>query len=549
MRAKAIIAIILTAIVFFNLSGCERSEQTDNAVIQPEASSPKKIQKGGTYRLPLLNNPKTLDPGYVQDQYGVSVVRQLFDGLVQFGPYLAILPALAETWKVEDQGKTYQFTLRRDATFHNGDPVQAQDVIFSLQRLLRINPPSIILPYLLKIQGAQEFHNKASDQIQGLEILNDHTMVIRLTEPFAPFLTALGMYQASIVPERILTKSNINFDRAPIGSGPFQLGAWHDNAQIVLERFADYYAGEAFLEGINYIIYPGAPMAQISSDFVAGKLEEMPSYGNLRQSFTDAGKYQWFHRPSLSLLFYGIVGNHPLLKSLEFRQALSMAIDRQELVKSVYQEQFEPARTILPPGMPAYQPPTKQEEAGNLGAAQMLVKNALRKGSITAPAIEIVSASKSAFAQNEFKYISQRWKQIGVKLDVKYITDWAKFEDYLSSDAVQLYRYVWFADIPDPDNFMAPLFASDSSTNFMQYHNPDVDRLLAEARGITDLVKRAEIYQNIERIILGSYPIIPLFYLSTDRVYQPSVQGIHFNALGPALVPFHRLWIDTNEFG
>ena len=114
---------------------------------------------------------------------------------------------------------------------------------------------------------------------------------------------------------------------------------------------------------------------------------------------------------------------------------------------------------------------------------------------------------------------------------------------YIQSDAVQIYRYVWIADIPDPDNFLFPLFASDSPANFLGFRDDQIDQMLVEARGIVDPVQRAEMYQQIEKRILQACPIIPLLYLSIDRVYQPDVQGVKISALGADTMPLHRIWL------
>ena len=108
---------------------------------------------------------------------------------------------------------------------------------------------------------------------------------------------------------------------------------------------------------------------------------------------------------------------------------------------------------------------------------------------------------------------------------------------------MQIYRAAWFADMPDPDSFLQPLFASDSPVNYMRFHDEAVDKQLDAARGSIDPVKRAEMYRQIEETILASTPIIPLFYLSVDRVYQPSVRGIQVSALGAHTMPLHRIWL------
>jgi ABC-type transport system substrate-binding protein len=176
-------------------------------------------------------------------------------------------------------------------------------------------------------------------------------------------------------------------------------------------------------------------------------------------------------------------------------------------------------------------------------AARKHMDQALTDDGGTAQRIEIVSASQSVVARKELDYVRNRWEQLGLEVDIKFITDWGEFKRYIKSDVVQIYRYVWMADMPDPDNFLSPLFASDSPANFTRFRNDRIDRMLVEARGIVDPVQRAEMYQQIEKRILQTYPIIPLFYLSIDRVYQPEVQGVKISALGAHTMPLNRIWL------
>jgi ABC-type transport system substrate-binding protein len=540
LRCSLLIGIISFYLLF--ISGCSTQGDEENKASKKESSSAVPINLGGIYRSPLMNNPSTLDPAYVQDQYGVAVTRQLFDGLVKFGPNLMVLPALAKTWQVEENGKIYRFFLRHNARFHNSRQVTVHDVVFSISRLLRVNPPPALLPHLLKIEGAQAFRNHKTDRVDGLHAIDDHVLLIRLNAPHVPFLTALGMYQAAIVPQEEVEKSGKIFAQNPVGSGPFRFISWEKDKSIRLKRFSDYYAGAAFLDGIDYRIYPGGQIERVLSDFKNGELWEMPVYGNIRQELSSIKELQWFHRPSLSLLFYGIRGNHPFLKNSYFRKALSMSIDRNKLMKEVYKGQFEPARTVLPPGMPAYNK-TDEMIVHDITPAQDYLKRAMEQETGPIPLLEIVSGSMSAFAKAELNFIQKSWARLGIPIKIKFITNWEEFENYLRSNAVQIYRYAWFADIPDPDSFLYPLFASDSPVNFMRFKDSQVDTMLLAARGIVDPVKRAEMYRKIEALVLKSSPIIPLLYLSIDRVYQPGVQGINISALGAHTMTLHRIWL------
>jgi len=538
MRSARLLACMLVFYFFLGYFNVDC-----NAVKENEKSGTPSEQSryGGIYRIPLLNEPPTLDPANIENIYGISVVHQIFDGLVQFSPELFIVPALAENWQVEDNGRLYRFFLRPNAHFHNGRAVASRDVVFSLSRLIRVNPAPSILPHLLKISGAQEYRNNKSDHVAGFTVVDDRVLLVKLEEPYTPFLAALGMYQAKILPKEEVEFKEDSFAKKPIGTGPFRLAAWEVNRGIYLEEFADYFGRAPYLKEIHFLIYPGGNIEQVLSDFQGGKLEEMPVYGQIRQKVLDKKNLKWLHRPSLSLLFYGINCQHPLLRNLGLRTALGAGIDRREIVSEVYKGQFEPASTVLPPGMPGYQPQSKRWSY-DPDLAKSSAKLALR-GEAKVLTLEIVSNSQSTLAQGELKLVGEAWSKLGIDMVPKYLSDWSQFERYLRSDSVQIYRYAWFADIPDPDNFLQPLFASDSQLNFMRYRNEESDRILTRAREISDPIERARLYQRIEAMVAESRSLIPLFYLSVDRVYQPYVQDIEVSALGEQAASYHRVWL------
>jgi ABC-type transport system substrate-binding protein len=518
----------------FAFMGCSEGNRPE------QQGTPSPVQ-GGTYRIPLLQIPTTLDPASVHDEYGLFVNQQIFDGLVAFGEHLLIEPALAKTWQVEQNGTIYRFTLRENVFFHDGNKLSARDVVFSLKRLLRIDPPTVLLPHLLKIAGAREYRDGRHDEIEGIEIPDEQTVVIRLLEPHNPFLAALGMYQAKIVSSSALERKGSAFGSSPVGTGPFRFVSWNKDS-ISLERFDRYYSGPAFLDGIELRIYPGSDTDSVLEDFKGGKLEEMPGYGNIRQRLPEGFQYAWLHRPALSLLFYGIRVDHPALADPWFRKALSVAIDRQGLVRSVYNGQFEPAEAILPPGMPGYKPPSSRV-LGSMTTAQAYVTRAF--GNTAPPVLEIVSASKSTFAQTELAFIKRSWAELGVQVEIRYLTDWQEFTNYIQSDQAMIYRYAWTADMPDPDNFITPLLARGAATNYMRYQNPEADRIIEDARRQTDPLERAQLYNTLEQTILEDSPLIPLFYLSVDRIYQSYVRDISLNALGFQDTRLHRVWLDS----
>lgn len=539
-------SLFLTSIFFLNLlvlTGC--TNQEENKKTQHSVSAPVPIV-GGIYRAPLRSNPATLDPAYVQDIYGIALVHQIFDGLVRFDPYLSVLPALAETWQVKEDGKVYRFTLRENARFHNQDPVTSRDVIFSIKRLLRAQPAPAVLPHLLKIVGAEDYRANTQDMVPGLEIEDERVFSVRLEESHVPFLTALGMYPAAIVSQKEVDRLGDDFGTHPVGSGPFRFVSWEEGSSITLKRFEQYHAFPAFLDEVQYKIFPGGQDPMVLAEFQKGALEEMAVYGDVKEKLAEIKGLQWFHRPSLSLFFYGMNLNHPNLADPDLRKALSTAVDRHTFVDTVYKGQFEIARTILPPGMPGYNPSNRMADYDPDFAGQYQTRSSGR--AVASPReIEIVSAFKTPRVEQEMGMIKGFWAGLGIKVKIKYITDWKAFEAYLKSDAVQIYRYAWFADMPDPDSFLYSLFASESPSNFMTFRDENVDQMLRAARGIVDPVERAKMYQTIETRIMASTPLIPLFYMSVDRVYQPYVKSVNVSALGAHAMPLNQIWLDKTS--
>ena len=539
MKRFKLSCLCFVSLFFLNVlfPGCSNQEGRESATAVSSKSTPV---YGGNYRIPLKENPVTLDPAYVRDIVGQSVVHQVFDGLVRFDNYLSILPALAETWEVTEKGTVYKFKIKDNAVFHNKEPVISEDVLFSIKRLLRVEPPSAMLPHLLKIDGANEYRTNIRETLSGIIIENKKNFSIHLLEPHAPFLAALGMYQASIVPEKAVKILGEAFGKNPLGSGPFQLTSWEDKASIRLKRFENYHAGPAYLDEILFRIYPGGQNQAVLNDFRAKRLEEMTAHGDEKKNFSELEDLQWFQRPSLSLFFYGINIRHPRLTDPDLRKTLFNSVDRTELVNTLTGGQYQVTKTILPPGMPGYQPHSPTADNKEIILAQNL-QDTQNPQNLD---LEIASGSKTPWDEKEIAIIQRFWARLGITVRPKYITDWNEFQSYLKSDDVQIYRYGWHADMPDPDSFLSSLFLSDAAHNFMNLRDENIDTMLSTARRISDPIKRAGMYRKIETDILAVTPLIPLFHMNVSRVYQPYVQSINVSALGHHTMKLNQIWLD-----
>jgi peptide/nickel transport system substrate-binding protein/oligopeptide transport system substrate-binding protein len=158
----------------------------------------------------------------------------------------------------------------------------------------------------------------------------------------------------------------------------------------------------------------------------------------------------------------------------------------------------------------------------------------------------MLSASKSPSAQKEFGFLIEDMAAVGISLQIKYETDWTKFEALLRRGEFMLYRYAWFADVPDPDNFLGVLCSSESPYNFMGYRNQRVNALLSDALTRVDPLQRAALYREAEDLINKDVPMIPILYLTFESAFQPYVKGLQISALGAPYIPLRKIWLDKH---
>ena len=293
-RLLLLFTILLTAML-----NCQQEPSGPSEQAQPE------VKTGGIYRVPLPWSPTNLDPPFTTDIYSVTVIQQIFDGLVQFDQSLNIAPNIATSWTVSRDKLTYTFTLREDARFHNGRLVTADDFVYSFTRILDPQEQAGALSFFKKVKGASSYRKGENKEVEGLKALNAHTLEITLSEPFAPFLSVLAMSDGKVVPREEVARFGKKFGLHPVGTGPFRLETWEEN-RIVLSANHTYHEGRPFLDRIEFTVYEGSQNEKIFQDFQSGLLEEALVFGGIREQIAQSPQYQFVRKPTLSLLFYGM---------------------------------------------------------------------------------------------------------------------------------------------------------------------------------------------------------------------------------------------------
>jgi oligopeptide transport system substrate-binding protein len=497
---------------------------------------------GQIYRRPLGNAPASLDPAKLTDYYAITVTNQIFDSLVEFDAHLNVVPGLAQSWSSSRDGVVWTFNLRKAVQFHNGREMTADDVVYSLSRIL---DPSVRSPssWLLdKVKGASAFQGGSAREIEGIRAVDRDTVQITLSDPFTPFISILGLPHTAVVPKEEVERSDADFATSPVGTGPFRFVRWERAREITLEANTHYFLGRPALDRVRFLIFPGNAVSSMLRAFEQGELEESPIPPERRQEMLNSNTYKIIRKPVLSVLLFGFNLERPLFNQREVRQAFNYAIDKIRMSHEIQANRYVVARGILPPGMPGYNPEVQGYSYDPYKAKELLAQAGYPGGTGLTP-ITISSTLKSTEIRQECEAVRQYLKNIGVEAELGEFEDWPAFQRALKQGETQLFRYAWYADYPDPDAFFYPLFHSQSASNYFRYRNPTVDGLLDEGRREIDDLRRVKLYREAEQLILNDAPGVMFLHRTYEVLFQPYVEGIEASALGDPYIPLHKVWL------
>jgi peptide/nickel transport system substrate-binding protein/oligopeptide transport system substrate-binding protein len=536
-----VLILICGAVALWTV-GCREGARTDEAeqIITAE-------KRGGVYRKSLRNEPRVLDPALARSTYATAVIHQLFDGLVQFDADLNIIPSLAKSWNASHNGVVWVFKLREGVAFHNGREVTAEDVVYSFTRLMHPNTNSPSTWLFERLKGIEAFRAGTAERIEGLVALDKYTVQITLSRPYAPFIRMLGIVQARVVPREEIERLGDAFGHRPIGTGPFRFVRWVAGQEIVLQANESYFEGRPLIDTLQYRIFPGADLEAVLAEFEDGKLEDAPLPVSDRQRLLGNPKYRLFRKPLLATLFIWLDMREGPLRNLNVRQAINLAINREVIHGKIRQNRSVQARGILPPGIPGYNPELSDYDY-NPERARQLLAEAGYPGGEGLPPLQLWSNATSPAAIADENAIKGDLEHIGITIELRQARSWSHFsEKILGQQPNAMYRYAWYADFPDPDNFLFVLFNSKSNHNYANYHNPQVDLLLDQAQSENDYLRRLELYRQAETLIIADMPTVNLVHYSFEHLFQPYVRGIALNALGESFIPMKKIWLDMTH--
>lgn len=496
----------------------------------------------------LWGDPPSLDPHVTTDATSATILVEVFGGLVTIDPELNIIPDLAESWDISPDGKTYTFRLRKEAKFHNGKAVTAEDVKWSLERATDPSTESpVVDQYLGDIVGVKEKLRGQAQETSGVNVIDEHTIDITIDAPKSYFLAKLT-YPTGFVLDKENVQTGRRWFRTPNGTGPFKLTEYVPGETMVLDRNEFYHLGPPMLDSVRFILSGGTSMLMYENDEIHLTGVGLADLDQLLDPNNPLNPELQRAPPQFSIDYIGMNVNEPPFDDTKVRLALNYAIDRDEIARIVLADQVIPARGILPPGLPGYNPNVSGYEFNPTKAQQLLRESkygeALANGRF--PRIILTTAGSFGAAVGlDLEVILQMWEEhLGITVEIQQ-TEFATYLQDLNRHRFQMFNIGWIADYPDPENFLDVLFHGDSSTNHTRYNNAQVDAILEKARVEQDQELRYRFYHQAEQLILDDPPWVPLWNSGEQYLLiKPYIKGY---ALTPLIVPKLRFVTFTNK--
>ena len=474
-------------------------------------------------------NPITLDPAISSESTSHAYIMQIFSGLVRLNEEMEVVPDIARSWEISQDGMTYTFYLRHGVKFHEGREVKAADFKYSWERACRPQLASqTAAMYLGDIIGAREMLAGEAESLSGVEVIDNYTLRVTIEAPRAYFLSKLT-YPTAFVVNQDNVAAGSGWWYAPDGTGPFQLGEWQHGQQLILERNELYYGEKPLLDKVVFHLSGNA-----RTMYERGQLDVLPVSIYYIDELRDKNSPlhdQLAVFPELSLHYIGFDTTAPPFDDVNVRRAFSHAVDKGAVINSTVKSMVQEAGGILPPGMPGYNSGLEPLEY-NVTMARVCLANSRYGGADNLPPITLTTSGYGNTITASLGAIIQQWREnLGVEVQVRQVEP-GNFLYHLSQEKDEMFILGWIADYPDPDNFLGALFHSGSENDIFGYNNSQLDALLDEAAVEQDEAVRIAMYRQAEQGVVEQAPCLPLWFGTNYLLVKPYVKDSQMNPLG-----------------
>ena len=464
----------------------------------------------------IESSPANLDPRVGTDAQSERIDELIFDPLVHRDDHFNLVPWVAERWDIPDP-KTYIFHLRKDVHFHDGRPLTSRDVKWTLDT---IRDGSLIT---LKTTTYR--------LVAKVDAPDDATVILHLAEPDTTLLYNLSDGAFGIVPY----SSAKQFNRSPVGSGPFRFVSQEPDSQVVLERNDSYWGQHAKVERVRLTIVPDATTRALelrkgSADISPSGSLSADMIGTLRRD----PKLVVEQQPGTVLAYMTFNLRDPILKDVRVRQALAYAIDRAPMLHYLFGDQGRLADSVLPPQHWAYNGDVQHYAYDPAQANTLLDSAGYPRGRDGIRFHLLMKTSTEETTRLLAAVLQQQLRQVGIVLDIRSF-EFATFYSDVLKGSFQLYSLRWIGGNEDPDIFYYAFHSSSfppKHANRGYYVNAEIDRLIDEGRTTVDQQRRKQIYAQVQHILARDLPYINLWYFDNVVVHSRRVKNLQLNPPG-----------------
>ncbi|MFF1875206.1 ABC transporter substrate-binding protein [Streptomyces sp. CB03911] len=527
----------LAACTALAISACSTSGGK-SATDQASGGSGK---KGGSISVELGEPQHGLVPQNTAESEGSEVLNALFSGLVEYDNDTSV-PKLRVAESIESpDATTWTIKLKDSYTFHNGEKVTAKSFVDAWNYGANQDNAQEALPFFDKILGSDELapgkgKTPATKELKGLKVVDDKTFTVTLKAPFSQFKTMLGYNAFFPLPAAFFTDPKA-FDDAPIGNGPFQIdGKWEHNKQIKVKRYENFPAaeGKAKLDTVTFKIYEKLETAY--NDLRADTIQitdKLPvsAMATVASEFGD----RYIYKPESGVGYIGFpIATNPAFANADVRKAISMAIDRESITKTIFSGTRKPADDFISPIIPGY----RKGALGDVAKYDPAKAKALftQAGGLPGNTMEIGYNADGGHKEWIEAVGNQLKANLGVEVTYK---PFEKFGAILTALGDKQYsgafRMAWSMDYPSAENYLRPIFskiAIDNGSNYGGYVNEEFETLLAKADSAKTDEESLKLYQQADDVLIKDVPYIPIYTYMSSAAYTKTVKNVKVNAQG-----------------
>lgn len=489
IRGLLILALILALAM---AAGCGGGKATETAA-----------KWNGVINISLNQDPPKLDPTASTALVDRHVFQSLFDKLIDLDEKGKLIPMLAEKWDISPDGKTYTFSLRKGVKFHDGTDFNAEAVKFNFER---------------NMDKASNRRNELKE-VSKVTVVDQYTVKVELSKPFAPFLSILADRAGMIVSPAAVKKYGQDFMSNPVGTGPFVFKERIKASSITLEKNPNYWQkGLPKADKIVYKILTDANVALMN--LKSGQVDLTNRFPfNETNNYKNDPKISMVNEPGLG--FRGLMFNvsKAPFNSYDITQAVELLIDREAIAKVVLNGVGTPGRTLIAPNNFAFNPAQDKPSKTDLEKAKQLLAKA---GKPNGFAFTIKTDSDPVFQQIG-QMIQSMLKPAGIEVTLEKMEFGALLEQAKNGNFEA--TFIGWSGRVDPDQNMFDWFITGGSLNYMKYSNKEVDNLLNAARAEIDETKRKALYDKVAAIVLQEVSYVALYHEHNVYGLDKSVKG------------------------